>query len=41
MDVIFNILIVATVIYMHWLLIIIIKQNKELNKDEQNTKPRL
>jgi threonine/homoserine/homoserine lactone efflux protein len=41
MDVIFNVLIVATVIYMHWLLIIIIKQNKELNKDEQNTKPRL
>jgi large-conductance mechanosensitive channel len=41
MDVIFNLLIVATVIYMHWLLIIIIKQNKELNKDEQNTKPRL
>ena len=34
MDVIFNVLIVATVIYMHWLLIIIIKQNKELNKDE-------
>jgi threonine/homoserine/homoserine lactone efflux protein len=41
MDVIFNVLIVAAVIYMHWLLIIIIKQNKELNKDEQNTKPRL
>lgn len=41
MDVIFNVLIVATVIYMHWLLILIIKQNKELNKDEQNTKPRL
>ena len=34
MDVIFNVLIVATVIYMHWLLILIIKQNKELNKDE-------